>query len=94
MGSTFVFVWRRINRNNWHKKRVLADDLNAAMAGLHVHLSHRSDYPREVVVDHPVQEILADHLVHRHSLTQVQSPFRIEHDNQAYPVGHFPQSTW
>ena len=83
-------MWRRIDRNAWHTKRIVADDLGAAMTGLHVHLSQRHDFPEHIVVDHPVQEVHSGRMIHRHSLTQVWSPFRVEYDNQAHQIGFFP----
>lgn len=87
---TFVFVWRRVDRNAWHTKRVVAADLQSAIDVLRKHLERRKDFPLGVVVDHPVQESRGEATLNRHSLTQVASPFRIEFDNTAHAVGHFP----
>lgn len=88
--KSFSFLWRNANASAWHRKRVPAFTIQDAIEAMRQHLSKRSGFPDSVVVDHPVFEMQSGMVSVRTSLTSVASPFRVEYDNLAHPVGHFP----
>lgn len=86
----YHFLWRRRDLSAWHPCVVTADDVEGAIEAMRKRLAKRSDFPHNVVVDHPFYEKEGTVIVKSHTLTKHSNPFPVMFANVVEPIQKYP----
>lgn len=89
----FKFLWRRLDKPNWHGRVISASTPEEAITVLERALAARADFPDNVVVDHPFHEMTGEVATAHFSMRNFSNPFPVMFANEVLPIGHYTAAT-